>query len=169
MKSLRSTAASLLAAFTFLAGSVVIPTVHLAFHSVPHEHPGGGLSYHTVTPSPSLATSLPAHHHDQYGNDVVDSDASPGDWHTHPVDDDGTTDTRTPAHQHDRQPFDPHHGDGSAAHFALALSDGAAHAIVPLLSPGPTSTFVDTRVSGKTQLEPSFPHADRGPPFLQPL
>jgi hypothetical protein len=37
-------------------------------------------------------------------------------------------------HEHDRQPFDPEHGAGSAAHFLLAISDTSAEPFVLALS-----------------------------------
>lgn len=167
MKNLRSTT-SVLTALTFVAGSLFIPTAHLAFHSLPHDHLGGGLSYHAVNSIQSGATSLPLHRHDQYGDDVAES-ASGTDFHTHPVDDDGTTDTPVPTHRHDRQPFDPHHGDGSVSHFAVAVSDGAAAAIVPLLWPGPAAMFAGASAARSAQRVASFRQPDRGPPLLLPL
>lgn len=165
MKRLRSTATSLLTALTFVAGTVAIPSVHLAFHAIPHDHSGGGLAYHLVgLHHPALDPLI--HRHDQYGNDVADFVAAPQSQslHTHPVDDDGTEESQPPAHRHDRQPLDPQHGEGSTAHFAVAVSDTPAHAIVLLANPEATNVPIAAIAERSTRLERSFAHLDRGPP-----
>ena len=170
MKRLRSTATSLLTALTFVAGTVAIPSLHLAFHSIPHDHSGGGLAYH-VGPVPQSTPDPLVHHHDQYGEDVADAVDRPEsqDLHTHPVDDDGTAASQRPVHQHDRQPLDPRHGEGSTAHFAVAVSDTPAHNFVLLLTPEATGVAVAAIAERTTRLERSFAHLDRGPPLFELL
>ena len=168
MKAFRSTATSLFSALVFMAGTVAIPTAHLAFHSLPHDHTAGGLVYQLAEGSARhMGDFHPAvHHHDSLGNDAVAEQAGPQDRHTHPVDDDGTDETKPPAHHHERQPFDPHHGEGSASHFAVAVSDAPADAVVLLLSSDIASAPPVAMVARHPRLERSSPQLDRGPPLL---
>lgn len=97
------------AAAVFAVGTVAVPTSHLIFHAVPHDHRAGEIHYQSGPAS---------HDHDD-------------DHRHHPL-----AEHHRDGHHHDhQQPFDPRHGEGSLAHFSLALSDSAASTIVilPLL------------------------------------
>src|SRR5262249_14985971 len=108
MTLIRSRPAVLLATVAFLAGTVGIPTLHLAFHALPHDHVAGEIHYH-------------------FGDDDDDDDNDGAEAAQHHEAD---------AHHHrDHQPFDPRHGDGSAAHFSLAIGDDAASAIILTAAP----------------------------------
>ncbi len=72
--------AAVFTAIVFVIATVAIPTLHLAFHFLPHDHAGSETHYHP--------------------------------------------------HGHEGKPSDPKHGEGSLAHFSLALSDGAAASFV---------------------------------------
>jgi hypothetical protein len=89
----------------FATGMLVIPTFHLAFHALPHDHDAGELHYHAAADGED-------HHHHEDGEDFA-------------------THEREDHHPNDRplQPLDPHHGDGSAAHFAVAISDAPVAAV----------------------------------------
>jgi hypothetical protein len=103
-RSTRVTATA--AALAFAVGTILIPTLHLAFHELPHDHDGGETHYHFAFPEPE------DHHHD-HGEDDLHSIEPEEEGH-HDDDD------------HHPQPLDPHHGDGSAAHFSLAVSEKIA-------------------------------------------
>jgi ABC-type Zn2+ transport system substrate-binding protein/surface adhesin len=109
--SQRSTA--LLAVVAFVLGMTAIPALHLAFHRLPHAHAGAEIQYHPASPG----------HHDEHEHDGDHQPAAASEEH------------HEPDHHHhhdesddtgDRQPLDPHHGEGAAAHFALAISDSVA-------------------------------------------
>jgi hypothetical protein len=115
MQPFRRDLVSLLAAWAFISATTVIPVLHLAFHSRPHSHSASGVHYHHTAGEPAAS-----HDHSQ-------SHASLPDTSHH--------------HQHGRPsnsdlPVVPErdHGTGSAAHFALALSDGPA-SVAPLFTP----------------------------------
>ena len=113
-----------------LTGSVGIPTLHLVFHYLPHDHIGGGIHYHLPAQSPSPTQpsvaetdddgdghdEIPHHHHHQH-NRVADSGQHP----------DTAGGER---HDDEREPFDARHGEGSNAHFSLALAGAAATPVV---------------------------------------
>ena len=93
-------------ALAFALGTLVIPTLHLLFHALPHDHDGGAIHYH-----------LPPD--EDHGHDHA-----AGEDHEHPPE----------AHEHhepdrEHEPFEPQHGEGTAAHFSLALSDAPATTI----------------------------------------
>jgi hypothetical protein len=131
MLSLRSRSAALLVAGAFFAGTVGVPTLHLAFHALPHDHAGGEIHYHFDDDDDHAEA---AEHH--------------RDHHDH----------------HDREPFDPHHGDGSSAHFSLAISDAAAATIVLTVSPGTPAPFVAGSCDSPTRAAHVSVQRFRGPP-----
>lgn len=92
-------------AVAFVISTIAIPTLHLVFHTLPHDHDGGEIHYHVAS--------------DDHGSDQDDHRAVELPEEPEPHHDAGS----------DQQPFDPHHGEGSAAHFSLVLNDGAASAI----------------------------------------
>jgi len=105
--------ASLLAVVAFVLGTTAIPALHLAFHALPHDHAGSEIQYHAASPG----------HHDEHEHDSE---------HQHPA---APEEHHEPDHHHsddtgDRQPLDPQHGEGAAAHFSLAISDSVATEVV---------------------------------------
>jgi len=95
------------AAFVWLCGTVLLPAVHLALHTLPHDHEGGGIHYHL--------------------------DADPHDDHDDHDDDDpgGPPTVEAPhGHHHGHAP----HAAG-LAHFASATGDGAAGAVALAVTP----------------------------------
>jgi hypothetical protein len=87
----------------FMIGTLIVPVLHLAFHALPHDHDGGAIRYHFAETG------------------YLDDD-DPHDELAHH------------AHRHRHRPrpappLDAHHGDGSLAHFSLALNDGAAASV----------------------------------------
>jgi hypothetical protein len=115
----RNRAAAAAAAVAFAIGTLAVPMVHLVFHALPHDHEGGEIHYH-------LAPDEDHEHHDAEGEDHEHHDAE-GEGHEQPVEAHEHEDRHADDHEH--EPFDPHHGEGSAAHFSLALSDAPAATI----------------------------------------
>jgi len=110
------------AAALFLGATTFLPTVHLAFHDRDHDHAGGTIRYHRHEAT---------HRH--------------GDGERHSHGPGGHRQTPAPA-DHDGS----RHGDGSLAHFALAVGESVSFAVAsvsepltagsPILPDGPPST-----------------------------
>ncbi|HEX7704949.1 MAG TPA: hypothetical protein VF701_00675 [Thermoanaerobaculia bacterium] len=107
MRLFRRDSVSLLVVWAFVTATTVIPALHLVFHSRPHSHSVSGIHYHDAAGEPSSAHRHAAHSH---------SHPPSGADHQHPH----TKPSELP------EVPESDHGTGSAAHFALALSDGPA-------------------------------------------
>lgn len=99
----------LAAAALFLGATTLLPAVHLAFHDRDHDHAGGTIRYER-------------HRHEtphRHGNGKAHTHGKSGHRHAPP-----------PADQDD-----PRHGDGSLAHFALALGESGSFAVASVSEP----------------------------------
>jgi hypothetical protein len=103
LRLLRTRPGAAVAALVWLLGTIVLPVLHLARHTLPHDHEGGGIHYHLDEDA--------GHAHDDH--DDHDDDDEPG----------GPFTVEAP-HHHGHA----HHADG-LAHFAAATGEGAATAL----------------------------------------
>lgn len=161
---LRPVAAPLLLAL-FVAGAEVVPAVHMTAHRNDHTH---GPDH---APRGRAAAAIDAHA-DHDGGDH-DHGGTHGGWawlaaivggHHH--DDEDAEFARRdadhePDHEHDRQPADDH-GDGSSAHFLLALVDGPPPLFLP---PPPETQAAPPDAAIRTAVPAPLPQPPaRGPP-----
>lgn len=137
MSALRSKLPGLLLAVHFAVATVVVPTLHQAFHRNDHDHGGGGIHFHA---------------------DLDDDDHDDDD------DDDGPDPTIEAPHGHRHHELDPKHGEASLFHFGVALSDGTP--ALTVLTAGPLVSGVALDLLVERSLEDRFrsPSAARAPP-----
>jgi len=111
VRSFRSRPGAAFAAFLWLSGTVLLPTLHLARHARPHDHEGGGIRYHLDEDA--------GHAHDDH-DDHDDDDETGGPF------------TVEAPHDHRHS-----HHDAGLAHFAAATGEGAATLLVFSSEPDP--------------------------------
>jgi hypothetical protein len=114
VRSFRSRPGAAVAALLWLSGTVVLPALHLARHTRPHDHEGGGIRYHLDEDAGQARDDRDTH-------DDHDDDDEPG----------GPFTVEAP-HGHGHS-----HHDAGLAHFAAATGEGAAVAVVYTSEPDP--------------------------------
>ncbi|HYO78235.1 MAG TPA: hypothetical protein VE010_17375 [Thermoanaerobaculia bacterium] len=128
----------------FFCGTTVLPTLHLAFHTLPHEH----AAPHSHEHSAPHEHEAPAHHEHEHHSDAG---AEP--------------------HEHDsepdhHEPLDREHGDRSLAHFSAAIGSEAAQPWTPT----PIALICAGRIAAEERAAPQMrvarAHGVRGPPTL---
>ncbi|HVO49695.1 MAG TPA: hypothetical protein VMV60_01775 [Thermoanaerobaculia bacterium] len=111
LRLLRTRPGAAVAALVWLLGTIVLPVLHLARHTLPHDHEGGGIHYHLDEDAG----------HAQDDHDDHDDDDEPG----------GPFTVEAP-HNHGHS----HHA-GGLAHFAAATGEGAGVAVEFVLVDAP--------------------------------
>lgn len=140
----RSRFVRLASAGLFLAAANLFPALHLALHERDHDHVGGGIRFHRhETPSEHRHGGRPHSH------------APAAEPHSH---------HRPAEHRHADPDPDSSHGEGSLAHFALALGESGSFAVFEVSEP-----FVAVSApfhSAEPSSRPGFlrPSGARGPP-----
>lgn len=101
----------------FVMGTIAVPTLHLVFHTLPHDHLADEIHYHAEASGDDSAEQPHGH-----GAGEHEHDRSEAAGHHH-------HDGAPPSHGHPDPSSDPRHGEGTSAHFSLALNDAPASSI----------------------------------------